>query len=78
MRFEILHTEGCSGYEATERNLREVLAAGGVEEAEVEIVEVRTDEQAERFRFPGSPTVMLDGRDLFPVGRSGGGGWGLG
>ena len=58
MKFEVLHTEGCSGYEATERNLREALAEEGVEAAaEVEVVEVRTDEEARRLRFLGSPTV---------------------
>ena len=78
MRFEVLHTEGCSGYEATEKNLRAVLAEGGVE-AEGELVEVRTEDQAERLRFPGSPTLRLDGRDLFPQrGMFEGGAWRLG
>lgn len=61
MRFEVLHTEGCSGYEATVENLREVLAEGGAE-ADAELVEVRTNEEARRLRFPGSPTVRADGR----------------
>lgn len=85
MRLEVLHTEGCSGYEATERNLREALAEEGVEgAAEVEVVEVRTDEEARRLRFPGSPTVRawakpFGWRDLFPSpGGPRGGAWGLG
>lgn len=78
MRFEVLHTEGCPGYEATERYLREVLAEAGVD-GEVELVEVRNDEEARRLRFPGSPTVRADGRDLFPSpGGPEGGAWGLG
>lgn len=79
MRFEVLHVEGCSGYEATERNLREVLAEEGMEAAEVELVEIRTDEEARRLRFPGSPTVRVDGRDLFASsGELGRSRWGLG
>lgn len=79
MGFEVLHTGGCSGYEATERNLREVLAEEGMEAAEVELVEVRTEEEARHLRFPGSPTVRADGWDLFASpGESGRGGWGLG
>jgi hypothetical protein len=31
--------------------------------AEVELVEVESDEQAHRERFPGSPTIRLDGED---------------
>jgi hypothetical protein len=36
-------------------------------EAEVELVAVNTDEEAQRLRFPGSPTIRVDGEDLFPV-----------
>lgn len=78
MRFEVLHTKGCSGYKATEKNLRAAFAEEGVE-AEVELVEVRTHEEAQRLRFPGSPTVRADRRDLFPSpGSPEGGAWGLG
>jgi hypothetical protein len=43
-----------------------VLAEQGIE-AEVELVAVNTDEEALRLRFPGSPTIRVDDRDLFPV-----------
>jgi hypothetical protein len=36
-------------------------------EAEVALVAVHSNEEAERLRFPGSPTIRVDGRDLFPV-----------
>ena len=36
-------------------------------EAEVELMAIDTDEEAQRLRFPGSPTIRVDGRDLFPV-----------
>jgi hypothetical protein len=42
-----------------------VLAEEGVE-AEVEMLEVETDEQAQAQRFPGSPTIRLDGVDALP------------
>jgi hypothetical protein len=35
-------------------------------EAEVELVAVNTNEEAQRLRFPGSPTIKVDGEDLFP------------
>jgi hypothetical protein len=40
-------------------------------EAEVELMAIDTDEEAQRLRFPGSPTIRVDGRDLFPcrIGR---------
>jgi len=46
--------------------LRRVLAQEAVE-ADVELVAVNTDEEARRLRFPDSPTIRVDGEDLFPV-----------
>jgi hypothetical protein len=66
MRVEVLYFDGCPTYVAATRTLREVLSELGVE-AEVELVAVDTDEEARRLRFPGSPTIRVDGRDLFPV-----------
>ena len=64
MHVEVLYFDGCPTYVAAARTLREVLAELG---AEVELVAVDTDEEAKRLRFPGSPTIRVDGRDLFPV-----------
>jgi len=66
MKTEILYFDGCPTYLEAERILREVLEEKGVE-AEVELVAVNTDAEAQRLRFPGSPTIRIDGRDLFPT-----------
>jgi len=66
MRVELLYFEGCPTYRTAEKTLRAVLTRGGAE-AVVELVAVNTDEEAERFRFPDSPTIRVDGEDLFPV-----------
>ncbi len=66
MRVEVLYFEGCPTYVAATRILQEALSELG-EEAEVELVAVNTDEEARGLRFPGSPTLRVDGRDLFPV-----------
>lgn len=68
MRVEILYFDGCPTYETAERTLREVLSREGIE-AEVVMVSVASDEEARRLRFPGSPTIRVDGRDLFPAGE---------
>ena len=36
-------------------------------ETEVVLMAVNTDEEARRLRFPGSPTIRVDGEDLFPA-----------
>jgi hypothetical protein len=66
MKVEILYFDGCPTYLRTEEALRRVLAGEGVE-ADVELVAVNTDEEAQDLRFPGSPTIRVDGEDLFPV-----------
>ena len=65
MRVELLWWEGCPSHPETRADLEGVLAEQGIE-AEVEMVEVETDDQARRERFPGSPTIRIDGEDLFP------------
>jgi hypothetical protein len=40
-------------------------------EAPIEMREVRTDDEAVALRFPGSPTIRIDGRDVDPVGARG-------
>jgi hypothetical protein len=62
MKVELLWWEGCPSYPETLADLQRVLAEESVD-AEVEMVEVESDEQARAERFPGSPTVRLDGVD---------------
>jgi hypothetical protein len=65
MKVELLWWEGCPSHPETLTDLERVLAEEGVS-AEVEMVEVDSDEQARAQRFPGSPTVRLDGVDAIP------------
>ena len=70
MKVEVLYFDGCPTYETAVRTLEGVLSEEGLE-ADVELISVDTDEEAEGLRFPGSPTIRVDGDDLFPVpGRS--------
>jgi hypothetical protein len=62
----VLYFDGCPTYKMATKALQTVLAEEGIE-AEVELVAINSDEEAQRLRFPGSPTVRVDGRDLFPA-----------
>src|SRR5215216_7322822 len=66
MKVEITHFDSYPTYRATENTLRQVLAEEGIE-ADIELVAVNSDEEAWRLRFPGSPTIRVDGRDPFPT-----------
>jgi hypothetical protein len=65
-KVEILYFDGCPTYLGAEDTVRTVLVEEGVE-ARVELVAIETDEETRRLRFPGSPTIRIDGEDLFPV-----------
>ncbi|MBA3262689.1 MAG: hypothetical protein H0T69_09530 [Thermoleophilaceae bacterium] len=66
MKVELLWWEGCPSHPETLEDLKRVLREEGVE-AGVDLVEVESDEQARRERFPGSPTVRIDGADAIPL-----------
>jgi hypothetical protein len=64
-RVEILYFEGCPNHEAA-RALVERVAAELQVEPEINLIEVPDAEAALRFRFLGSPTLRVDGRDIEP------------
>lgn len=66
MTVELLWWDGCPSHPEALAALERVLREEGVE-AQVVKVEVLDDEQARRERFPGSPTIRIDGRDVVPA-----------
>jgi hypothetical protein len=67
-RVELLFWAGCPSHPRALEDLRAALAAAGADPAAVEVREVRTDGEAEREGFVGSPTIRIDGADLQPPG----------
>jgi hypothetical protein len=68
-RIEFLYWEGCPSYPEALALLRTVLDERGVT-TPIEIREVLTDEEAAELRFPGSPTIRVDGRDVDAAGAA--------
>ncbi len=66
MRVELLWWEGCPSTEKALEDLREALAAEGLDPDAIDVRAISSDEEAERERFPGSPTIRIDGRDVQP------------
>jgi hypothetical protein len=60
-----LFSRACPSHEEGLEVLREAARAGGIE-VDVEVVEVLSDDDAARLGFPGSPTYLAAGNDLFP------------
>jgi hypothetical protein len=65
MKVELLWWDGCPTHPETLEDLRRILREEGVD-TDVRLVEVDSDAQARAERFPGSPTVRIDGEDAIP------------
>jgi hypothetical protein len=59
---ELLFWAGCPSHPQALADLRAALAG----RAEIVVREIATEEQAIAEHFPGSPTIRVDGEDLFP------------
>jgi hypothetical protein len=64
MNVELLWWEGCPSHPRALEELREVMREEGADPDSVRVREVRSDEEAERERFFGSPTIRIDGEDV--------------
>ena len=62
-RVEVLVLEGCHEIEATIEEARRAIGTAKVD-ADLRVLVVSSDEEAERLRFLGSPTVRVDGVDV--------------
>jgi hypothetical protein len=66
-RVEFLWWEGCPSHEQALAELRDAMSQAGLEPAGVDVRHVDTEDEAARERFPGSPTIRIDGHDLQPT-----------
>jgi glutaredoxin len=64
-RIKFLYWEACQSHDEALARLKRVLAEDQVD-AEVEVVEIHSEEEAKRLRFAGSPTIRVDGKDIQP------------
>ena len=64
VRATIQYFDGCPSWEDARSNLEAAAREVGAD-LDVSLQRVETDEDAERLRFVGSPTILLDGRDPF-------------
>lgn len=64
-RVEILWFEGCPNHLAARRLVEEIIREHGIE-ATVEAIEVPDLATGEQVRFPGSPTIRVNGVDIEP------------
>ena len=63
MKVEVLYVAECPSHPAAVKLVKDVLAAEGIT-TEVYEVLVRDEQMAGELRFPGSPTIRIDGCDV--------------
>ncbi len=68
MKVSLLYFEGCPNWLVAQARLQEALRQSGHGGQNVELIRIATDEAAQHARFPGSPTILIDGRDPFDSG----------
>ena len=66
MRVQVVYFAGCPSWQVAAQRLQAALEATGHGDARVDLVEVGSPDEAAEARFAGSPTLLVDGRDLFP------------
>ncbi|WP_084620701.1 hypothetical protein [Agromyces italicus] len=66
MRAEVLHIEECPSWEDAGRGLRSALDATGHRDVAITFTLIASAADATRLPFAGSPTILIDGQDLFP------------
>lgn len=69
MTIDFYYWAECPSHEEALARLRKVLAEEHVAD-DVAVHEVLSDEEAEALRFPGSPTIRIDGLDVDPAGAA--------
>ena len=67
MKVELLYWDGCPSVAEARTLLADALAERGIREPICER-EIVSHEDAVATRFPGSPTIRIDGSDIDPTG----------
>ena len=62
---EFQYFDGCPNSVATLSNLRGLVKDGVISNEEIKIVEIKDAKTAEKLNFQGSPTILVDGIEIY-------------
>ena len=63
MVIEVFYVPGCPNHQPAMENLRDALRSAAIA-APIQEIAVMNDAMACQLKFPGSPTIRVDGRDV--------------
>lgn len=70
MKIHVLYNRDCPNWQGVVTRIQRVVTDLGLNESCIESVLIDTDAVARDYGFAGSPTVLVDGADLFPSNTS--------
>lgn len=68
MKIELLYFDGCPNWQPALKNLRIALSLEQLD-LPIEMIRVGKEDDATRLKFLGSPSIHVDGTDLWPEER---------
>jgi hypothetical protein len=68
-RVEMLWWPECPSHDRALADLRAAVGELGLDPGAVRVLRIDSEEDAARERFPGSPTIRVDGEDVLPGGE---------
>jgi hypothetical protein len=67
MDVQLVYFQGCPSWQAARKRLRSALDLTDNDGTSIQLVEVQSAAEIAGTGFAGSPTLLIDGKDLFPV-----------
>ena len=65
MKIDLFYFDGCPSWQTALENLNTALALEGLDIA-VNLIIINSDQEASEFKFLGSPSIQIDGKDMWP------------
>jgi len=66
VQIQVVYFDGCPSWRVAHKRVIAALEALGRRESVVDLIEVASPDEATASGFAGSPTILVDGQDLFP------------
>lgn len=66
IQIQILYFPDCPIYKELEKLVKEVVRELGID-ADLELINIQTKEEAEEYHFTGSPGLRINGEDIDPL-----------
>jgi len=63
MKIQLLYVRECPHFKSALNLLNEILKEKEIKE-EIELIEIRSEEEARKYEFLGSPSIKINGKDI--------------